>query len=1026
MNLTQDGDLCTVPPKLQGSSAAVRVAGRCSDKPPHRHNIPQEESSVITCSPTRLATPSHTVTKQQVSQEQNVLRILHHNIQGMVTKQDNLGILLSEQSSEVHVICITEHWFTKGQEHSAIIPDYHQAALFCREDHIRGGVMIFTKPSIQADTLVLTVKSREIDFEHAAVICRQIGIIVVAIYRSPSGNFDGFLEGFFNLNDELSSLFPRYRVFICGDFNIHFENENPVKTAFGRLCDCFQLTAIIDSTTRIKNGPPSILDNFLVKNKDEILEIINNDLGLGSDHSAQLISLYCGRRVDSRLSKTIRIYSERNGNRFTNLLRNVNWNPIYIENDVNSAFNMFHSILGGCFTQAFQSKKVGLHRSDRGWLTGGIKISCRNKRSLILLANHFHTSTFLRDRVRVYSRVLRGIIHAAKNKYFQTKINSSSNKIKATWDAIKCNIQRIPPKTNGNIELNLNNVMLTNPSLVANSFVDYFASVPQRLTANLENTVYFYDYLRNVPATHLHCFKFFEISEKNLIHTVQKLKPKRSTGYDDIPITVIKQNIHYLKQPFTYLVNMSLKKGVFPDCYKIAKIKPLFKKGEKNLPENYRPVSLLPCMSKILESVVKNQVTVYAAENSIISENQYGFQKNLNTTEAIHNLVKNVNHILDDKSHPLAIFCDLSKAFDCVDHCVLIEKLDYYGISGISNRWFTSYLKDRKFYVELEHLERDTLENISSSTRTINCGVPQGSILGPVLFLIYINDLADNFPELKFTIFADDTNFLLNKKSLVDLRIDGADILDRIYKWFTANKLVLNVDKTFSVLFQPNKKVGDINIPTTGGEVRSQENVRFLGVHIDQSLSWKHHVECLNKSLCSAIYAIKTTRLNIGRDVAVTVYYAYFYSLLQYGIEFWGVSVDAGSAFLLQKRAIRAIFSIPQRRSCRDYFRAHKMFTLTNLYIYRTAVLMNKKRNDFQMQSDIHHHNTRNNSAIITPRFDLEVNRKCPTYMGIKILNHLPVSLLQTRDKWNFRIKLKELLQNHVFYNINEFFDTTF
>ncbi|CAG9762128.1 unnamed protein product [Ceutorhynchus assimilis] len=478
---------------------------------------------------------------------------------------------------------------------------------------------------------------------------------------------------------------------------------------------------------------------------------------------------------------------------------------------------------------------------------------------------------------------------------------NSANKIKTTWDTIITNIQKKPSKLKENLELEIDIRKITGPTQVANHFAQFYQTIAQKLTEKIKSKKTHTEFLKNVKVNLNRPFSFKEVPEKEVVRITKKLLSKPSSGYDEIPITVIKNTINILRKPITYLINLSLKS--------------------------------------------------------------------------------------DHKEHPLTIFCNLSKAFDCVDHNILLEKLEFYGIT---NNWFFSYIHGWQIFVEVGQNVNNNLEQIQSTLRPLTCGVTQGSILGPLLFLLYVNDLEINFPSALFTLFADDTSITLREKLLNDLQTEGKQLLDEINDWFAANKLVLNVDRTFNMLFQPNKKIGELNIATENGSVTSQQHLKFLGVYIDNALNWKNHTSSLNKSLSSAIYAIRTAKQNIGREVAMTVYYAYFYSLLQYGVEFWGISVGAKDTFLLQKRAIRAIFSLGRLQSCRAYFKDNKIFTLTNLYIYRTAILMFNERENLTMHSDIHTYFTRGNGAFLPPNFTLEVNRRGPSYMGIKILNNLP------------------------------------
>ena len=248
------------------------------------------------------------------------------------------------------------------------------------------------------------------------------------------------------------------------------------------------------------------------------------------------------------------------------------------------------------------------------------------------------------------------------------------------------------------------------------------------------------------------------VSTDEVYRAINNLNCNKSCGYDDISPRPIKAVADILCIPLTTIFNMSFENGTFPSLMKIAKVVPIFKKGDKQMVSNYRPVSLLPLFSKLLEKLFSVRLLDYIKKNDILYRGQYGFREKCSTQDAITDLVENITRAIDNNEFTIGIFIDLSKAFDTIDHQLLLRKLKYYGVRGIVNKWIKCYLSNRFQFV--------TNNNVNSSKEKIVCGVPQGSILGPILFLIYINDLYKVSTVMRFIIFADDTNMLLSGKNV--------------------------------------------------------------------------------------------------------------------------------------------------------------------------------------------------------------------------------------------------------------------
>ena len=379
----------------------------------------------------------------------------------------------------------------------------------------------------------------------------------------------------------------------------------------------------------------------------------------------------------------------------------------------------------------------------------------------------------------------------------------------------------------------------------------------------------------------------------------------------------------------------------------------MYKASDTNILNNYRPISLLPAFSKLLEKIMYNKVILFLDKNNVLYKHQYGFRSKHSTIHPIIHLLNHCadNHNIYSNNLTLATFCDLSKAFDIIDHDILLHKLKHCGLRGVVNNWFRSYLSDRKQFVEYK--------TEKSSLQTIICGVPQGSILGPLLYLIYVNDI-QNSCDGNILSFADDTTMYLSHSN-VDILFENANSnVNRLYGWFCANKLSLNAKyiiikppnkiTKYIIIKPPNKRLDltgrDISINGTNlvrvGSSCNEESTKCLGVTIDESLTWKNHISCVNSTIARAIFSIKQVKHFLPLDCLKTLYYALVHPHLTYGILAWGnANINIlNKTIKLQKRALRTIFNTRYNSHTDPLFKTSGILKLADIYTYNILVFM--------------------------------------------------------------------------------------
>lgn len=336
-----------------------------------------------------------------------------------------------------------------------------------------------------------------------------------------------------------------------------------------------------------------------------------------------------------------------------------------------------------------------------------------------------------------------------------------------------------------------------------------------------------------------------------------------------------------------------------------------------------------------------NQLMAFLKTNNILYEHQYGFRPNHST---IHPIIHLLNHCAEaaSKSPPeytIATLCDLSKAFDVINHDILLTKLCRYGIRGTVNDWFKSYLSNRLQFVEIN--------GNMSSCLPIRCGVPQGSILGPLLYLIYVNDIGKSC-QCNILSFADDTTLYVSHSNINELFSIANEQLNNLFTWFCANKLCLNESKTKYIVIRPSYMRTDLtklNIAINGTQLDRIGNdcplksCKFLGIHIDENLTWKYHINQVKKNVSGALFSLKQVKRALPSDCLKTLYYSLIHSHFTYGIIAWGNS-NLKSLVPLQKRAIRAIYNAPYNSHTDPRFKSSGILKISDLFVYQSLIFM--------------------------------------------------------------------------------------
>ena len=583
----------------------------------------------------------------------------------------------------------------------------------------------------------------------------------------------------------------------------------------------------------------------------------------------------------------------------------TNWEEI-LSCDSIQAFEIFENILKEailicCPTVKKNRSKIPINP----WMTKGLLQSRYQKEKLHRKARKSKTEVAWLD-FKAYNKMYNKLCRNAKNLYYGEKFEINKNDGRQLWKLAN-EVTGRPSKKGNNSTIGPIEGCATDLES-ATKINEFFANIAGDLQKKIKRPKKSFEhYLPKLDSLPDDKFEFHTVTIDKVLEIIENMKNKTSYGIDTLSNKLIKHVKDEIAIPLTHLINISIKHSYVPIAWKTAKIAPIFKSGDPSQPTNYRPISLLSTLSKVLERVISNQVYGYFESNKLLFPNQFGFRRSHSCQDLLLKIMDYVAKAMHENKFVITCYIDLKKAFDTCNWQILFRKLEHYGLDNSAIRWFQSYLSERKMFTRVGDSDSELME--------ILCGVPQGSILGPLLFLIYIGDLPYN-TELFTALYADDTSFANSHKDIDVLFKQTNEMLAEVEDWFNSNYLSLHPGKTRFMIFS-NKKNSRIAKESKHElflqnssimrvhEAGTEKSFKLVGVHIDENLSFKYHIKHVHKKIIGMTSLISRSKSILPSKIKKILFHSLVQSHLQYCLAVWGGSSGTQILKQSQKKAAR-------------------------------------------------------------------------------------------------------------------------
>ena len=911
---------------------------------------------------------------------------------------------LSNSKVSFDVIILTETWINESTARLCNINGYKSYHSFCTSRE-GGGVSVFVRHNINCQVLSIGVNDDNIECVGVKIFNKRSGgpLHLFGIYRPPAGK----LQEFNNKLEEIlsSSTKNNTSVMIAGDLNICISNKNSLNLIddFTNLLMSNYFRPLITLPTRIHNNSATILDQIWINFPSlSFSGVVDVDL---TDHFPVFSIVSNVNCIKNKLLNVkFRDFSSHNYELLDAELNKVNWTDLLgkvsCPEELTKCFlDKLHLIYDKCFP--IKTKRIGIKRIINAWLTPSLLRAIRLKHDQYkqVKGGTLDKNSYLR-----YCKILSKLIKQNKKVYHEELFTGIKNDMKKTWEIINKTLNN-NPNYSKNIKLKLNNEFIEDKD-VPNVFNYNFVNVGSNLHRQIQGDANI-NFTQFMPTAIEESFFLYPSTSIEVQNVLNKLKNKKNT-IKHMGTKIYKMYKNCLAEPISFIFNKIVESGSYPQTLKTAYVTQIYKTGDKNNPLNYRPISCLSILNIIFEKLLYARLNNFIKNKKILNDNQFGFREGHNTSDAVYKLLNKAYNALNNKKYFGVVSLDLKKAFDTVDHSILLTKLSYYGFRGKILDILTSYLSNRKQIVKVNGCISEELP--------LTVGVPQGSVLGPLLFLLYINDLPLIMERSDALVYADDTTVALADSDVYQLCEDLSSDLDVVDEWLKANLLTLNLNKTTYTIITLSDTPENLKVTINKTEVNYSKEFKFLGVIIDDNLSFKNHIKEISKKISKSVGIISKMTF-LPSFVLKSLYYSLIYPYLTYCILAWGsiYRTTLNPIIILQKRIVRLINGSSYYAHTHEIFNNLSMLKFEYLFKYNCALYMydiiNLKK-ALYMHEQLMDNQTnfgyllRNSSALRQPFIRVQKYKQCLIYQLTQIWNSLPYKIKLLPSKNIFRKNL--------------------